>query len=177
MKCCCVAGGSPGSRRRVWADQVLRAVVAERPAPVSGWSENAGFSTGFPKASPAATRCGASGWENKLELSMWVPYDEEVGRYALITGGRRSNRTLSLWWDVVTIRVDRQTRLTLNCTDRRHGRLPTHQPLGGRIRRAPRYGHSSQPPVTTTMQVPQRVSVSGPVRGILPRGCFWYIRI
>ena len=80
---------------------------ADTAASAAGRSENVGYSAGFPEASPEATYSGALGWENRYELSIGVLTKEEVGRYALLTDGRRSNRTLISLRNAFTIRDDR----------------------------------------------------------------------
>ena len=105
---------------RTAASSARRAVheccVADTAARSPGRSENVGCSTGFALASLEATRSGALGWENRSELSMWCPSNEEVGRYALLTNGRRSNRKLISFVMRLRFAMTARTRFIPYCT-------------------------------------------------------------
>jgi len=55
--------------------------------------------------------------------------NEEVGRYALLTDGRRSNRTLVSFVMRLRFAMTARTRFTLDCTGSGHGRF--HRPISG----------------------------------------------
>jgi len=55
--------------------------------------------------------------------------NEEVDRYALLTEGRRSNRTLISFIMRLRFAMTARTRLALDCTGSGHGRL--HRPISG----------------------------------------------
>ena len=124
--------------RRLGAFFVPRRAVHDRcgvdtAASASGRSENVGYSTGSPSAFPEATYSGASGWENRFELSIRCPYEgmrrNEVGRYALLTEGRRSNRTLISFVMRLRFAMTARTRSTLDCTGDERGCL--QRPVSG----------------------------------------------
>jgi len=108
---------------------------ADTAALASGRSENVGYSTGSPWAFSDWTYSGTSGCENRFELSIAVLRNEEVGPYALLTDGRRSNRTLISFVMRRRFAMTAKTRSTLNCTGNEQGTLAaTHQPGRGRTR-------------------------------------------
>ena len=118
--------GDPGSSVRFsWGEVHQRARGA---ASASGRSENVGYSTGFPEASPEATYSGTSGWENRFELSIWCPYEGRGRPIRTVDGWTTIESHADLFHNAFTICDDRQNAV--------HPRLyrqwtwtlaPTHQ--------------------------------------------------
>ncbi len=113
------------SARRAVHDRCVADTAARSP----GRSENVGYSTGFPEASLEATHSGALGWENRFELSMRCPSNEEVGRYALLTDGQRPNPALISFAMRLRFAMTARRRFTLHCTGSGDGRL--RRPING----------------------------------------------